>query len=63
MYKVLHAKDVVLLQSGLDDTVVRKRDALLVDLAVSTLVDQLAHGLQVRLAWETSMLRDLSVID
>lgn len=38
--KVLNAEDVILAKLLLDDRVVGEGDALLVDLAVSTLVDQ-----------------------
>jgi hypothetical protein len=50
VHEVLDAEDVVLLERSLDDGVVRERDALLVDLAIPSLVDKLAHSLQVRLA-------------
>jgi len=45
--EVLHADDAVLAEVLLDDGVVGERDALLVDLAVSTLVDELTDGLEV----------------
>ena len=48
--QILHADDAELAQMVLDELVVRQRDALLVDLAVAALVDQLADGLQVRVA-------------
>ena len=48
--EILNGEDIVQLEGLLDDTVVGERDALLVDLAVSTLVDQLANRLQIRLA-------------
>jgi len=48
--EILNAKDVVFTEVSLDDAVVGKRDALLVDLAVTTLVDQLTDCLQVGLA-------------
>lgn len=38
--KVLNAEDVVLAKLLLDDSIVHKGNALLVDLAVSTFVDQ-----------------------
>ena len=50
MHEVLNAEDVVLAEVLLDDLVVGEGDALLVDLAVSALVDKLADGLEVRLA-------------
>jgi hypothetical protein len=45
--EILHADDAVLAEVGLDDSVVGERDALLVDLAVTALVNKLADGLQV----------------
>ena len=48
--EVLHGEDVVLAERLLNDLVRGERDALLVDLAVSALVDQLADGLKVGLA-------------
>lgn len=52
VYKILNGEDVVLAKGLLDDLVVGKGDTLLVNLSVSTLVNQLADGLQVRLAAE-----------
>ena len=54
--EILDGEDVVLAEGGLDDLVVGEGDALLVDLAVATLVDKLAHSLQVGLAILTSVL-------
>ena len=48
----------LLTQLLLDDLVVRERDAALVHLAVAALVDELAHGLQVRVA-ERDVRRNL----
>ena len=48
--KVLDGKDVVLAKRLLNDLVVGQGNALLVELAVAALVDQLANGLQVGLA-------------
>ena len=45
--QILHTDNAVLAEVLLDDGVVGERDALLVDLAVSALVDQLLDGLQV----------------
>ena len=45
--EVLDADDTVLTKNLLDDGVVRDGDALLVDLAVATLVDELADRLEV----------------
>lgn len=50
VHKVLNGEDVVQLERLLDHAVVRERDALLVHLAVSALVDQLTDGLEIRLA-------------
>jgi len=46
MYQVLHADDVMLAQREVDDLVVSQRKSLLVDLAMTTLVQQLFDGLQ-----------------
>ena len=48
--EIFHADDTVLAEVLLDDGVVGEGDALLVDLAVSALVDQLTDGLEVRFA-------------
>lgn len=45
--QVLHTDNAVLAQVGLDDRVVGESNALLVDLSVSTLVDELTNRLQV----------------
>jgi hypothetical protein len=45
--EILHADNAVLAEVGLDDGVVGKSNALLVDLSISTLVDELADGLEV----------------
>lgn len=50
MHDILDGDDAVLSEVLLDDLVGRKGDALLVDLAVSTLVDELADGLKVGLS-------------
>ena len=47
--QVLHADNAELAEGLLDDRVVGQGDALLVDLTVSALVDELANGLQVGL--------------
>ena len=44
----LHADDAELAEDLLDDGVVGERDALLVDLAVTALVDDVADGLERR---------------
>ena len=48
--QILRAHDAELAQVVLDQLIVGERDALLVDLAISTLVDELAHRLQVGVA-------------
>lgn len=45
--QILHADNAKLAQVVLDQLVVGERNALLVDLAISTLVHELAHGLEV----------------
>ena len=45
--QILHADDAVLAEVGLDDGVVGKSNALLVDFSISTLVDELTDSLQV----------------
>lgn len=45
--EILHADNAVLAEGVLDDGVVGKSSALLVDLAVTTLVDELLDGLEV----------------
>jgi hypothetical protein len=45
---VLDTDDTVLAKGLLDDSVIVERDALLVDLTVTTLVDEFTDGLQVR---------------
>ena len=47
MDEILHAHDAELAQTFLDQLVIGQWNALLVDLAVSTLVDQFADCLQV----------------
>jgi len=46
--QVLHADDAVLAEVGLDDLVVGESNALLVDLAVAALVNELTNGLERR---------------
>lgn len=59
MDKILHADDAVLAEVLLDDGVVRERDALLVDLAISTLVDELSDGLEIGIAVGDKRFHDL----
>ena len=57
--QVLHTDDSVLAQVVFDESIVSQRDALLLDLAVSTLVDQFANGLQVGVSIGDVRLDDL----
>jgi hypothetical protein len=57
--EVLHADDAVLAKVLLDDGVVGEGNALLVDLAVSALVDELLDGLEVGVAVGDPRLDDL----
>ena len=56
--EILDGEDVMLAKRGLNDLVVGEGNALLVDLAVAALVDQLADGLEVGLAVISNDLRD-----
>ena len=57
--QVLHANDTKLAKIVLDQLIVGQRDALLVDLAVSALVDELADRLQVGVTVGDERLDDL----
>lgn len=57
--QVLHADNAVLAEVLLDDGVVSERDALLVGLGVTALVDELADGLQVGVTVGDEGLDDL----
>ena len=50
VYEILDGKDVVFSERLLDDLVVGEGDALLVDFAVTALVDELTDSLEVGLA-------------
>lgn len=50
MDQVLHADNTILAKVIFDNLVVRKRDALSVDFTIAALVNELADGLQVRVA-------------
>lgn len=50
--EILNGKDIIFAESLLDNGIVCERNALFVDLAVTTLVDQFTHGLQIRFAKE-----------
>jgi hypothetical protein len=57
--KILHTDDTVLTEVGLNEGVVGKSDALLVDLTVTALVDKLADGLEVWVTVGDPWLDDL----
>lgn len=57
--EILHADDAVLAEGLLDNGVVSDGDALLVDLSVSALVDELTDGLEVGVAVGDPGLDDL----
>jgi hypothetical protein len=57
--EVLNADNAVLAEVRLDDLVVGEREALLVDLSVAALVDELTDGLQVRVSVGDEGLDDL----
>lgn len=61
--QVLHADDAELAEVLLDEAVVGEGNALLVDLSVSTLVDELADGLEVGVAVGDEGLDDLEHLD
>jgi len=48
--QILHADNAVLAEGVLDDGVIGESNALLVDLSVSTLVDELTNSLEVRVS-------------
>lgn len=57
--EVLHTDDAVLAEVLLDDVVVGQRDALLVDLAITALVNELLDGLEVGVAVRNPRLDNL----
>jgi len=57
--QILHADDAVLAKAGLDDRVVGKSNALLLNLSISTLVDELTDGLEVGVSVSNPWLNDL----
>jgi hypothetical protein len=54
VHEIFDAEDVVLAESLLDDAVRGKGDTLLVELAVSALVDEFADGFEVGFTVETA---------
>ena len=61
--EVLNADNAVLAEVLLDDLVVGEREALLVDLSVAALVDELADGLEVGVTVSDEGLDDLEHLD
>jgi hypothetical protein len=57
--QILHTDDTVLAKVGLNERVIGQRNALLVNLSVTALVDQLASGLEVRVSVGDPWLNDL----
>jgi len=57
VYKIFDAEDVMFAERLLDDTIVGQRNTLLIDFAISTLVDQLTNRLQVGLAGKVKTFR------
>ncbi len=61
--EILHADDAVLAEGSLNDRVVGKSNALLVDLSVTTLVDKLADSLEVWVTVGDPWLDDLQHLE
>jgi len=61
--EVLHADDAVLAKVVLDDGVVSERETLLVDLAISALVDKLANRLEIGVTVCDEWLNDSQHLD
>lgn len=61
--QIFHADNAVLAEVLLDDGIVGKWQTLLVDLAISTLVDELADRLEVRVAVSDEWLNDTQHLD
>lgn len=61
--QILHADNAVLAEVVLNDGVVGKSNALLVDLSVSTLIDELADSLQVGVSIGDPWLDDLQHLE
>jgi hypothetical protein len=57
--QVFHADNAVLAQLLLNESVLGKRDALLVDLAITTLVDEFTNRLKIRIAVGNEGFNDL----
>lgn len=63
MNQIFHANNAVLAKGSLNDRVVGKSNALLVHLSVSTLVNELADGLQVGISISYPWLDDLEHLE
>jgi hypothetical protein len=61
--QVLHADNAVLSQVGFDDRVIGESNALLVDLSVSTLVDEFTNSLQIRVSIGNPWLDNLEHLE
>ena len=61
--QILHADDAVLAEARLDDGIIGEGNALLLDLSVSTLVDELADGLQVGVSVSDPWLDNLEHLE
>jgi len=61
--QVLHTDNTILAKAVLDDSVVSKSNALLVDLSVSALVNQLPGGLEVGVTIGDPWLNDLQHLE
>jgi hypothetical protein len=61
--QILHADNAVLAKAVLNDGIVGEGDALLVDLSVSALVDELTNCLEVRVSVGDPWLNDLQHLE
>ena len=61
--QILHADNAVLAKAVLDDRVIGESDALLVNLSVSTLVDELTNSLEVWVSIGDPWLDDLQHLE
>lgn len=61
--QIFHTDNTVFSEVGLDDGVVGKSNALLVDLSVTTLVDELTDGLEVRVTISDPWLNNLEHLE
>lgn len=61
--QILHADNAVLSEVGLNESVVSESNALLVNLAITTLVDELSDGLEVGVSIGNPGLDDLEHLE